>query len=81
MRRIDEAFSTICLRLRRVGESIVVMLELILILEVCGVVDSDGSENNDESPPRIVEVSESERLEAIKQKNTYLLDTREELTF
>ena len=58
-----------------------VMLELILILEVCGVVDSDGSENNDESPPRIVEVSESERLEAIKQKNTYLLDTREELTF
>ena len=57
------------------------MLELILILEVCGVVDSDGSENNDESPPRIVEVSESERLEAIKQKNTYLLDTREELTF
>jgi hypothetical protein len=59
----------------------VVMLELILILEVCGVVDSDGSENNDESPPRIVEVSELERLEEIKQENTYLLDWSEELTF
>lgn len=59
-----------------------VILELILILEVCGVVDSDGSENNDESPPRVVEVSESERMrEDQKGKSTHTRYKGERLTF